>query len=99
MNWSIAPQVVEDRVTGLTLEFVIVAGEPHLRLSGDRLPFGNRQLEFAVNGTRTGAGCGVSCTPRPKSWSDRVKVKPRAAGPRLSSGGGPGYEVVTEPDE
>lgn len=78
--WSIAPQVVDDLVTGLRLEFVIVRGEPYLRISGDSLRYGNRQLEFAMNGGRTGAGMFVAkADERHRAWCDRVsKTKPAA---------------------
>jgi hypothetical protein len=56
----IKEQIINDLVTGLTLIFrVTPSGEARLHLSGDVLPFGNRDFQFDKYGNEAGAGVGL----------------------------------------
>ena len=56
-EWTIKEQVVEDLPTGLTIEFVNKNdGLAWMRLRGDILPFGNREIGFDVEGMVGPAG-------------------------------------------
>ena len=58
--WTIQEQIIEDAVTGLTLQFEVVPdGTCRLRIYGD-LPFGNRDLAFDAEGKMTGTGTAVA---------------------------------------
>lgn len=71
-SWSIAEQVVHDEVTGLTLQFDLRAdGSPRLRIIGEQLPFGNRDIGFEVGGGQTDAGSATASCPAP-SWIQGV---------------------------
>ncbi len=64
----IKEQLINDPVTGLTLIFRLTpSGEPRLHLSGENLPFGNRDFQFDKNGelAGTGTGTGGSCIIEP----------------------------------
>jgi len=66
--WTIKEQIIEDPVTGLTLQFEVVPdGELRLRIYGKSLAFGNREFHFDQNGERVGAGVFVSGQCRP-AW-------------------------------
>jgi len=66
-DWTIKEQIVEDAVSGLTIQFEVTPdGERQLRIYGD-LPFGNREIVFAQDGTKAGAGTFVAGLCRP-SW-------------------------------
>ncbi|HZP56228.1 MAG TPA: hypothetical protein VFC53_01580 [Dehalococcoidia bacterium] len=64
-RWTIREQVVEDPVSGLTLQFdVLPDGTFRLRVIGD-IPFGNRDLIFNAQGEEAGGGVGLTGAPRP----------------------------------
>jgi len=57
---QIKEQYINDLVTGLTLIFrVTPSGEARLQLTGDNLPFGNRNFQFDKNGKLAGTGTGL----------------------------------------
>jgi hypothetical protein len=64
-NWTIKEQIIEDAASGLMLQFEIAPdGEPCLRIYGDALPFGNREVQFHRDGTEAGAGTATGlCRP------------------------------------
>ena len=67
-EWTIRELIEEDLVTGLTLQFEARDnGEMVLRLAGECLPFGNREIVFSRDGRVLGAGTGVAGTCAP-SW-------------------------------
>ena len=71
---EIAEQIIEDPVSGLTLQFERVKGSTapaRLRIFGN-LPFGNREWIFDVNGEEAGGGTflGTPCRP---NWLKEVK--------------------------
>ncbi len=58
--WTVKEQIVEDAVTGLTIQFESLPdGQFALRLFGDCLPFGNREIIFDEAGLESGASSGV----------------------------------------
>lgn len=63
--WTIREQIIEDRVTKLTFQFEIAPnGEPVLRVFGDALPQGNREIHFDTRGQKAGAGTATGlCRP------------------------------------
>jgi hypothetical protein len=71
--WKIKEQIVED-ASGLTLQFEVVegtAGKFRLRVFGDNVPFGNREILFGANGAHVGGGTftGSECLP---GWLEPV---------------------------
>ena len=70
--WSVREQIVEDAASGLTIQFEVYPdGSPRLRIFGDCIPFGNREIVFDSNGEEAGAGTFTSGLCRP-AWLDRV---------------------------
>ena len=70
---AIREQVIEDPVTGLTLQFVHMPGSDapvRLKIFGD-LPFGNREILFNENGVEAGAGTALNGSCRP-GWLREV---------------------------
>lgn len=68
-NWTIKEQIIEDAVSGLTLQFEIdpeSSAPMRLRIYGD-LPFGNREIIFDRNGEEAGSGTLMSGHCRP-AW-------------------------------
>ncbi len=61
---SIKEQVINDLATGLTIFLRVTPdGEARIEISGDILPFGNRSLQFDVDGRLAGTGTSVgSCS-------------------------------------
>ncbi len=56
----IKEQMINDLVTGLTVILrVTPGGEARIEISGDILPFGNRSLQFDVDGRLVGTGTSV----------------------------------------
>ena len=46
-EWVVREQIVEDPTSGLTFQFELSPeGRPVLRVFGDALPFGNREVHF-----------------------------------------------------
>ncbi len=73
--WVIREQIIEDRASGLTLQFVHMpqSDAPYrLRIHGEGLPFGNREILFDENGVEAGAGTALVNSCRP-SWLREVK--------------------------
>ena len=67
-DWTIKEQVIEDPVSGLTIQFETMPdGDKRLRLFGPKLQFGNRELVFNENGEMTGSGTHVAGRCRP-TW-------------------------------
>lgn len=55
-TWTILEQIIEDPVSGLSIQFEVAPdGEPRLRLFGN-VPHGNREFQFNVEGKEAGAG-------------------------------------------
>ena len=70
---EIAEQIIEDEVSGLTLQFVRCDdGTSRLRIYGD-LPLGNREIYFDANGNEGGAGTALVALCRP-NWLQAVKA-------------------------
>lgn len=69
---GIKEQIIEDRVSGLTLLFErLCDGTTRLVLSGACLPFGNREIIFDANGEEAGGGAAIgACRP---SWLREVR--------------------------
>ncbi len=64
----IKEQIVEDEVTGLTLQFERRDdGSTKLRIYGLSLPFGNREIVFDAEGKPEGSGVFLGELSRP-SW-------------------------------
>lgn len=57
-QWSIPEQIIEDLISGLTFQFEVVPDSDtpfKLKVFGDSIPFGNREILFDVNGNDAGA--------------------------------------------
>ena len=68
----IKEQIIEDLVSGLTLQFERLDTETtKLTIYGD-IPFGNREIIFDKDGEETGAGTALMGVRRP-SWLSEVK--------------------------
>lgn len=60
-DWTIKEQIIEDPVSGLTFQFEVPPnGEPHLRIYGPSLEYGNRDIVFGHDGKMAGAGTSVA---------------------------------------
>lgn len=70
-QWCVVEQIVEDLVSGLTFQFEVMPdGESRLRVFGDTLPFGNREIVFDAAGVEAGGGSYTGlCRP---AWLDVV---------------------------
>jgi hypothetical protein len=66
-EWIVAEQIVEDPVTELTIQFLVLNGQPRIRLWGANLPFGNREILFEQGGGVVGTGTGICAAPQ-ASW-------------------------------
>ena len=66
-KFKVPQQTTYDDVTGLTITFRVVRGTPKLYLSGECLPYGNRDMDFHPKREGiTGAGTGLApdfCRP------------------------------------
>ena len=71
---SIAEQIIEDQVSGLTLQFIHKPGSdaPYRLLIHGDLPHGNREILFDVDGAEAGAGTALVDACRP-TWLREVK--------------------------
>ncbi len=70
---AIREQVIEDPVSGLTLQFIHMPDSDapvRLRIHGD-LPHGNREILFNHDGVEAGAGTALNGSCRP-SWLKEV---------------------------
>ncbi|MCG3123014.1 MAG: hypothetical protein GIKADHBN_01422 [Phycisphaerales bacterium] len=55
--WTVLEQIVRDDASGLICQFEVAPdGSPRLRLFGEALPFGNREIVFSLDGKEAGAG-------------------------------------------
>ncbi|MEX2246111.1 MAG: hypothetical protein WEC75_05445 [Dehalococcoidia bacterium] len=71
LDCRIKEQIIEDEVSGLTLQFdALPDGTFRLKISGD-FPFGGRDWIFNSEGEEAGGGVGTCCTPRP-SWLSAI---------------------------
>lgn len=71
----IKEQIIEDAVTGLTLQFVKYDGKNRgcrLTIFGENLPFGNRDIFFDSNGEDAGSGTHVGECPKPTFIKEQV---------------------------
>jgi len=68
---GIREQIVEDRASGLILQFECSNGHPRLVIAGDALPFGNREIVFDSDGREAAAGTLLGEFRRP-SWLKKV---------------------------
>jgi hypothetical protein len=64
-------QIIEDRASGLTLQFECDAGRLRLVISGDHMRIGNREILFDQEGREAGAGTLIGEFRRP-SWLKKV---------------------------
>jgi len=71
---SIREQIIDDPVSGLTLQFVHKpdSDAPFRLYIYGNLPHGNREILFDANGAEAGAGTALTESCRP-SWLKRVK--------------------------
>ncbi len=74
-DWTIKEQIVEDLPTGLTFQFEKIEMDPsgpfRLRIFGESLPYGNREIIFSPDGTIEGGGTfmGGLCKP---TWQTKI---------------------------
>ncbi len=70
-TWTVKEQIIED-ASGLTFQFEVdPTGEPRLRVYGDCIPFGNREIQFSPDGKQAGAGSSTSGLCRP-AWLGNI---------------------------
>ena len=71
---SIREQIIEDPVSGLTLQFIHKPGTdaPFRLCIFGNIPCGNREILFDANGAEAGAGTALIDSCRP-SWLKEVK--------------------------
>jgi hypothetical protein len=68
---AIKEQIVEDRASGLIMQFEFQEGRTRLVIAGRALPFGNREIIFDDQGKEAAAGTLVGEFRRP-SWLKEV---------------------------
>ena len=76
----IREQIIQDDATGLTFQFEVKPGicdgktveETVLRVYGESLPFGNREIVFSPDGAETAAGTSTRGLCRP-AWLTEVE--------------------------
>jgi hypothetical protein len=64
---QVREQIIEDRASGLTLQFECDDGRLRLVIAGDHMRFGNREILFDHQGREAGAGTLVGEFRKP-SW-------------------------------
>ena len=69
---QVREQIIEDRASGLTLQFECDDGRLRLVIAGDHLRIGNREILFDQEGREAGAGTLVGEFRRP-SWLKKVE--------------------------
>ena len=71
-NWTVLEQVIRDEMTGLSIQFEVMPdGEPWLRLFGKRMPHGNREVCFSLDGHPAGFGTATQlCRP---AWMTKIE--------------------------
>lgn len=75
----IREQIISDEASGLTFQFEVKKGiydgqtvnETVLRIFGDSLPYGNREIIFDPDGKETASGTATSGLCRP-AWMTKV---------------------------
>jgi len=73
-SWRVKEQIVEDPSSDLTFQFEVMPdGSPRLRVFGDSLPFGNREIIFNSNGNYDGGGTYTAAACKP-SWLHEVDL-------------------------
>ena len=71
-QFSVREQIIEDPVSGLTIQFLVMDnGMPKLIVFGD-LPYGNREFVFDEDGMEAGAGTVLTCPRRP-NWIRKIE--------------------------
>lgn len=73
-DWTVKEQIIEDLASGLTIQFAVSddpAAPMRLRIHGDALPAGNREIIFDCNGEEAGSGTAMAGACRP-SWLQEV---------------------------
>jgi hypothetical protein len=68
---KVREQIVEDEASGLVLQFECTNGRTRLVITGDKLPYGNREFVFDVEGREAAAGTLLGGFRRP-SWLKKV---------------------------
>lgn len=74
-DWTVKEQIIEDPVTGLTIQFERIPGVDatfRLRIFGDILEFGNRELIFDVEGKMVAAGTHTTGGCKP-TWLTEIE--------------------------
>lgn len=74
-DWKIKQQIVEDPSSGLTFQMEVMpdTSAPYrLRIFGEALPFGNREILFDKDGKKVGSGTftGGLCKP---TWTQELE--------------------------
>ena len=69
---QVREQIIEDRASGLTLQFECDDGRLRLVIAGDHMHVGNREILFDQEGREAGAGTLVGEFRRP-SWLRSVR--------------------------
>ncbi len=71
-EWVVREQIVEDPTSGLTFQFELNAeGQPQLRVFGEAIPFGNREILFDYGGGEIAAeACIGGCRPEWRTPED-----------------------------
>lgn len=68
---QVREQIIEDRASGLTLQFECDDGRLRLVIAGDHMQVGNREILFDQQGREAGAGTLVGEFRKP-SWLRKV---------------------------
>jgi hypothetical protein len=68
---QVREQIIEDRASGLTLQFECHSGRLRLVISGDHMRVGNREILFDEQGRESGAGTLVGEFRKP-TWLKSV---------------------------
>jgi hypothetical protein len=72
--WTVQEQICDDPASGLSIQFEVV-DDPHcpfrLRIFGEALPFGNRDIVFRADGTCDGGGTSVRASK--PSWPTKLE--------------------------
>jgi len=65
-DWTIKEQIIRDPISGLTLQFdVCPGGSMRLRIFGDGLSHGHREIGWGANGEREWSAVGKTRVPSP----------------------------------
>jgi len=75
IDWKITEQIVEDLVTGITIQFEVIpnSNDPYrLRLFGN-FAFGNREILFDKFGKKSGSGTFVGNGNENPCWLTKIE--------------------------